>query len=389
MSGGPAWTRVKTVFQSALEQPADRRASFVADACGSDGPLRTEVESLLTAHDAAGAFASDDALASLTTASLDELSAADPDLAPGSRFDVYTIVGLVGRGSMGQIFKALDSRLGRAVALKVLSPDLAPDPASRARFEREARTIASLNHPHICTLFDVGHSGRFDYLVMEYLEGETLTDLLRRGPLSVDATRRYAAEMIDALDAAHRTGVVHRDLKPGNVMITDSGAKLLDFGIATMIAHEGIGSLAADIAHGTQQGTVLGTAGYMSPEQARGQRWTREPTSGRSAVSCSRCWLVARCLREIPSPIRSRVCSSESPSGRFCPRTTPRALIRLMRRCLERDLSRRLRDIADARADVEDLDAGVVPERRASPGISGPCGFCRGWLPSPQSGSRP
>lgn len=271
MSGEPGWARVKTVFQSALGQPSDSRSSFVADACRGDELLLAEVESLLSAHDAAGAFASDDALASLTTASLDELSVANPDLVPGFPIDVYTIVGLIGRGSMGQIFKALDSRLGRAVALKVLSPDLAPDPASVARFEREARTIAALNHPHICTLYDAGHSGRFDYLVMEYLEGETLTDLLRRGPLSLEATRRYATEMIDALDAAHRIGVVHRDLKPANVMITDSGTKLLDFGIATMIARDGVDSSPVDVEHRTQQGAVLGTAGYMSPEQARGQ----------------------------------------------------------------------------------------------------------------------
>ena len=206
MSGEPDWARVKTVFQSALDQPDDLRASFVADACAGDGPLRAEVESLLIAHDAAGAFASADALASLTTASLDELSATDPDLVPGSRIGVYTIVGLVGRGSMGQIFKALDSRLGRAVALKVLSPDLAPDPASRARFEREARTIASLNHPHICTLFDVGHSGQIRLRgdgVSRRRDADRIS--FERGPFSVDATRRYAAEMIDALDAAHRS----------------------------------------------------------------------------------------------------------------------------------------------------------------------------------------
>ncbi len=358
MSTGPDWSRVKTVFQSALEQTAERRSSFVADACGSDGLLRAEVESLLSAHDASGEFASDEALASLTTASLDELSAADPDLVPGSRLDVYDIVGPVGRGSMGQIFKALDSRLGRAVALKMLSPDLAPDPTARARFEREARTIASLNHPHICTLFDVGHSARFDYLVMEYLEGETLTDLLRRGPLSLEATRRYAAEIIDALDAAHRIGVVHRDLKPANVMITDGGAKLLDFGIATMIAHDGVGSSPADVAYGTRQGSVLGTAGYMSPEQARGQAVDK-----RADIWAFGC-LLFEMLSGRPVFARDTLADTlagvleKEPEWTLLPLTTPGSLIRLTRRCLERDPSRRLRDIADARADVQDLEPG-------------------------------
>ena len=315
---------------------------------------------MLIAHDAAGAFASADALASLTTASLYELSATDIDLAPGARVGSYDIVGLVGRGSMGQIFKAHDSRLGRAVALKVLSPDLVPDPASRARFDREARTIASLNHPHICTIFDVGHSGRFEYLVMEYLEGETLREILERGPLPVDITRRYAAEMIDALDTAHRSGVVHRDLKPANVIITDSGAKLLDFGIAKMIAHDGSGSAPADAIYGTRQGSVIGTAGYMSPEQACGQAVDK-----RADI-----WAFGCVLFEMLSgrPVFARDTVSDTlvvvlerePEWSLLPATTPQSLVRLMRRCLQKDPSRRLRDIADARPDIDDLDAGAA-----------------------------
>ena len=360
MSGGPDWARVKTVFQSALDQPDDLRSSFVVDACGGDSRLRTEVESLLIAHDAAGAFASADALASLATASLYELSATDIDLAPGTSVGSYDIVGWVGRGSMGQIFKAHDSRLGRAVALKVLSPDLVPDPASRARFDREARTIASLNHPHICTIFDVGHNGRFEYLVMEYLEGETLREILERGPLSVDIARRYAAEMIDALDTAHRSGVVHRDLKPANVIITDSGTKLLDFGIAKMIAHDGNGSAPADAVYGTRQGSVIGTAGYMSPEQACGQAVDK-----RADI-----WAFGCVLFEMLSgrPVFARDTVSDSlvavverePEWSILPATTPQSLVRLMRRCLQKDPSRRLRDIADARPDIDDLDTGAA-----------------------------
>ena len=358
LSDGPDWARVKTVFQSALEQPGELRASFVADACGNDRPLRAEVESLLIAHDAAGAFASADALASLTTDALYELSAAEIELAPGARFGSYDIVGLVGRGSMGQIFKAHDSRLGRAVALKVLSPDLLPDPASRARFDREARMIASLNHPHICTIYDVGHSGRFEYLVMEYLEGQTLTELLERGPLPLDATRRYAAEMIDALDTAHHRGVVHRDLKPANVMITGGGAKLLDFGIAKLIAPDDSGSAPADATFGTRHGSVIGTAGYMSPEQARGQA-----VDQRADI-----WAFGCVLFEMLSgrPVFAGDTVSDTfvvvlerePNWILLPATTPRSLVRLLRRCLQKDPLRRLRDIADARADIDDRDSG-------------------------------
>lgn len=364
MSVEPDWARVKTVFQSALDQPDDLRASFVADACAGDGPLRAEVESLLIAHDAAGAFASADALGSLTTASLYELSATDVSLVPGARVGSYDIVGLVGSGSMGQIFRAHDPRLGRAVALKVLSPDLVPDPASRARFDREAKTIASLNHPHICTIFDVGHSGRFEYLVMEYLEGETLTDILQRGPLSLDATRRYAAEMIDALDTAHRSGIVHRDLKPANVIITDGGAKLLDFGIAKLIAGDGSVSATTDAIYGTRQGSVIGTAGYMSPEQARGQGVDK-----RADI-----WAFGCVLFEMLSgrPVFARDTVSDTlvvvlerePEWGLLPATTPQSLVRLLRRCLQKDPARRLRDIGDARFDIEDLDGGAA-ERQA------------------------
>jgi serine/threonine protein kinase/Tol biopolymer transport system component len=369
MSGEPDWARVKVVFQSALDQPDDRRPSFVADACGSDSRLRAEVESLLTAHAAAGAFASTDALATLPTAALYELSTTAFELAPGARVGPYDIVGLVGCGSMGQIFRAHDSRLDRAVALKVLWPDLMPDPASRARFDREAKTIASLNHPHICTIFDVGHRGRFEYLVMEYLEGDTLAEILRRGPLSVEATRRYAAEMIDALDTAHRSGIVHRDLKPANVAITDSGSKLLDFGIAKLVARDGRVSAPADAVYGTRRGAVIGTAGYMSPEQACGQDVDKradiwafgcvlfEMLSGRPAFA-----------RDAVSDTLAGVLERE-PEWGLLPPATPRSLVQLMRRCLQKDPARRLRDIADARADIEDPDDGAS-EGRAGAGPS-------------------
>ncbi len=362
MSGQPDWARVDTVFRSALEQPHDRRSSFVAGACGSDGALRAAVESLLSAHGATGARASADAVVSLTTASLGELGAADIDLRPGARVGNYDIISLVGRGSMGRVFKANDSRLGRAVALKVLAADLMLDPASRARFDREARTIASLNHPHICTIFDVGQSGRFEYLVMEYLEGETLKELLDRGPLPVADARRYAAEMIDALDTAHQRGVVHRDLKPDNVFITDNGSKLLDFGIARMIAHDVSASATVGI-YATQQGSVIGTAGYMSPEQARGQAVDK-----RADIWAFGCVLFEM-LSGRPAFARGTVSDTlvavleGEPEWSLLPATTPQSLVRLMRRCLEKDPSRRLRDIADARPDVEDSDEGAIASR--------------------------
>jgi serine/threonine protein kinase len=151
---------------------------------------------------------------------------------PGSRLGPYEIVAAIGAGGMGEVHRARDTRLGRDVAIKVLPPHLAAAPEVRARFEREARTISQLNHPHICTLFDIGHQAGVDYLVMELLEGETLAHRLEKGPLPVPEVLALGTQIADALDRAHRAGVVHRDLKPGNVMLTKSGAKLMDFGLA-------------------------------------------------------------------------------------------------------------------------------------------------------------
>src|SRR6202790_3385124 len=153
---------------------------------------------------------------------------------PGRRLGPYEILSAIGAGGWGGVYAAKDTRLNRIVAIKVLPPHLADSPELRERFEREARTIASLNHPHICTLYDIGHQDGTDFLVMEYLEGETLAQRLVKGALPLEQVLQYAIEIADALDKAHRIGVTHRDLKPGNIMITKSGTKLLDFGLAKL-----------------------------------------------------------------------------------------------------------------------------------------------------------
>ena len=155
-------------------------------------------------------------------------------LAPGVRLGPYEIVSALGAGGMGEVYKARDTRLDRTVAIKVLPEHVASDPALKQRFEREAKTISSLNHPHICTLHDVGNQDGVDFLVMEHLEGETLAQRLTKGALPLDQALRTAIHIADALDKAHRQGIVHRDLKPGNIMLTKTGAKLLDFGFAKL-----------------------------------------------------------------------------------------------------------------------------------------------------------
>jgi serine/threonine protein kinase len=151
-------------------------------------------------------------------------------LAPGARLGPYEIVSLVGAGGMGEVYKAKDTRLDRTVVIKILPPQLANDPQFRERFDREAHTISQLDHPHICALHDVGEQSGTAYLVMQYLEGDTLADRLAKGALPIDQALQIAIQIADALDKAHRAGIVHRDLKPGNIFLTRSGAKLLDFG---------------------------------------------------------------------------------------------------------------------------------------------------------------
>jgi hypothetical protein len=194
-------------------------------------------------------------------------------LAAGTRLGPYEIVGAIGAGGMGEVYKASDTRLGRTVAIKMLWPRLASDPDQRARFEREARAVSSLNHPHICTLYDVGDRGDTQFLVLEYLEGETLAARIARAPLPVDLALRYATEICDALDRAHRQGLTHRDLKPANVMLTSGGTKLLDFGLAkpTAAVATAPGEAATQVAPVTAQGTILGTIEYMAPEQVEGR----------------------------------------------------------------------------------------------------------------------
>src|SRR6202158_5135023 len=153
---------------------------------------------------------------------------------PGRRLGPYEILSAIGAGGMGEVYRARDTRLNRIVAVKVLPTHLADRSALRERFEREAKTIASLNHPHICVLHDIGQQDRIDYLVMEYLEGETLAQRLLKGSLPIQQVLQYAVEIADALDKAHRKGITHRDLKPGNIMLTKSGTKLLDFGLAKL-----------------------------------------------------------------------------------------------------------------------------------------------------------
>src|SRR3954464_4598451 len=201
-------------------------------------------------------------------------------LAPGAKLGPYEVISPIGAGGMGEVYRARDTRLDRSVAIKIVSGDLTANPELRQRFEREARALSSLSHPHICALYDIGQldANGSDYLVMEYLEGETLAKRLERGAMPIRELLKVSVEVADALDKAHRQGLIHRDLKPGNIMLTKGGAKLMDFGLAKAAAMAGAHaapafSAAATLGQSpvTVTGTIVGTVQYMSPEQIQGK----------------------------------------------------------------------------------------------------------------------
>ena len=273
-------------------------------------------------------------------------------LATGAKLGPYEITGAIGAGGMGEVYRARDMRLDRIVAIKVLPAHLAGRAELRERFDREAKTIASLNHPHICTLYDTGHQDEIDFLVMEYLEGETLAQRLQKGALPIQQVLQYAIEISDALDKAHRKGITHRDLKPGNIMLTKSGTKLLDFGLAKL-AQEAVpatpeSQLPTMKSGITGEGTILGTLQYMAPEQVEAKEVDArtdifafgavvyEMATGKKAFEGkTQASLIAKILEIDPPPI-----SSLQPM-------TPPALDRVVKKCLAKEPEKRWQAASD------------------------------------------
>ncbi|SPE36581.1 hypothetical protein SBA6_590030 [Candidatus Sulfopaludibacter sp. SbA6] len=213
--------KIEGIFHAALERPPDQRTAFVAEACGGDADLLREVRQLLEQDEKSTAAIETPAAEQATFLLANELQS-------GARLGPYRITGSLGAGGMGSVYRAEDTRLGRTVAIKLIRTSLALSATTRQRFEREARAVAALNHPHICAVYDVGSEGGADYLVMEYVEGETLAARLKKGRLELAAALTVACQVADALSAAHAKGITHRDLKPENIMLTAGAAKVLD-----------------------------------------------------------------------------------------------------------------------------------------------------------------
>jgi len=301
-------------------------------------------------------------------------------LSSGTKLGPYEIVAPLGAGGMGEVYRARDARLGRDVAIKVLPANLSSDPQRRERFEREARAISALNHPHICTLYDVGRESDTDFLVMELVEGETLASRIEKGAMPPEQVLRLGSEIADALDKAHRMGITHRDLKPGNIMLTKSGIKLLDFGLAKFAASAAPGApanaetmLTTKLPGGpakplTEQGSIVGTFQYMAPEQLEGEEADArsdifsfgavlyEMATGKKAfVGKTKASVIAAVLAAEPAPI-----SSLQP-------LTPPALERLIKICLAKDPDERFQSAHDL-----SLQLKWISEAGSQAGIAAP-----------------
>ena len=354
------WRQVEEIVHAALSRGESERPAFLAQKCAGDEALRGEVESLLAQQASATGFLEDPLVAGALLAG--ETGAS---ILTGRRLGGYEIHARIGVGGMGEVYRARDTKLGRDVAIKILPSAFSSVPDRLARFDREARVLASLNHPHIAAIYGLEDADGVPALVLELVDGETLADRIARGPVRLNEALTLARQIADALEAAHEKGIIHRDLKPANVKITSDGVvKVLDFGLAR-VATGDVGT--TDLTQsptitvgGTREGSILGTASYMSPEQARGR-----PADKRADV-----WAFGIVLYEMLtgraafdgetiSDVIAKVIERE-PDWSALPASTPPRLRELLHRCARKDPKARLQAIGDARVQIDELIGGVA-----------------------------
>ena len=365
------WRQVKGLFTEALERRADERSRFLIES-GVDEAMRLEVEALLAAYEAGGDLFEWQGRErpAVLGEGMNDLSELMPSFGPHTSLGHYRIEERIGIGGMGVVYKAVDTKLNRSVALKVVRPELLQDDG-RKRLEREARALASLNHPHVAAIHGLEESREASFLVLEYVPGPTLADRLKRGALPVRDAIGFARQIAEALEAAHGRGIMHRDLKPANIKITGDGqVKVLDFGLAKSLdrPHEIAGDVGMTISAITKEMLIVGTAGYMSPEQACGK-----PVDTRTDIWAFGCVLYEMLtgrtafrgdtLGEIIAATVER-----EPDWQALPAATPSSVASLLRRCLRKDPQSRLRDIGDARIELEEA-LGEAASVAAAPSL--------------------
>ncbi|MEW5975489.1 MAG: protein kinase [Acidobacteriota bacterium] len=347
------WQQVDKLLEQALEQEPDRRGVFLDQACNGDAALRQEVELLLSAHEKAEGFSEMGPMWTL------ENRVEEVRNLTGRQIGHYQILSRLGEGGMGVVYKARDTLLARTVALKVLSSELVNDPEHKRRFVQEAKAVSSLNHPNIVTIYDVATDQGADVIVMEFVAGQTLGELIPRRGLKLSDALKYAVQMADGLAKAHGAGIIHRDMKPGNVMVSEEGlVKLLDFGLAKLTERPQLGERlsTSSLQPQTEEGMILGTVSYMSPEQADGRLVDARSdifsfgsvlyemvTGQRAFQGDSKMSTLAAILNQEPKP-----------AGEIAP-ALPYDLERIITRCLRKDPSRRFQHMGDVKIDLDEL----------------------------------
>jgi len=357
----PAWPELETLFHEALARPAAARAAFLAERCAGRPDLQAQIQAMLHAHDEAASALDDTPFA------------VQSPLKAGVRLGSYEIVGELGAGGMGEVYRARDSRLQRDVAIKILPAAFTADADRLARFEREARVLAALNHSNIAAIYGIeegpAEAGRHvRALILELVEGETLADRIARGPVPVADALAIARQIAEALEAAHVKGIVHRDLKPANIKITPGGVvKVLDFGLAKAVAVEGAASDVSQVPTvtdvRTQVGLIAGTPAYMSPEQARGLAVDK-----RTDIWAFGCVLFEMLTGKQPFagedvPDTLAFVLTKEPQWDALPRETPPLVGHLLQRCLEKDRQKRIADVSTALFALDEAKAPVTPIR--------------------------
>ena len=356
------WAEVERLYHAALALRATERGAFLQEACADDEPLRHEVETLLL-QSGGGDF-----LTPAIAVAAGLMGSQDTQLPAGRRLGPYEILAHIGAGGMGEVYRARDTKLQRDVALKILPRAFTTDPDRLARFDREARMLAALNHPNIATIYGFETTDDVSALVLELVEGQELAERIRKGPIPVDQVMGIARQIAEGLEAAHACGVIHRDLKPANIKITPDGVvKLLDFGLAKGVgarAGQHVTHAPTQAADGTREGTILGTAAYMSPEQARGQ--STDTRTDIWAFGCvlyemltSRLAFAGETMTDTLAAILER-----EPDWSALPNAAPEPIRLLVHRCLQKDPKQRLRDIGDARLELTHAIGATSGEHR-------------------------
>ena len=349
------WQKVKEIFHAALDKPAAERMQFVESACDGDKQLRHEVESLLASSEKDGSFIDSPAYEAAATLIVDSSS----ELKKGMKVGAYDIVSFISRGGMGEVYLAHDRRLGRKVALKILPSSFTKNQDRLRRFEQEARSASALNHPNIITIYEILKSESTHVIATEYVEGETVRHRLANSPLELPEALNIAIQVADALSAAHKAGIVHRDIKPENIMIRQDGyAKVLDFGLAKL--SEEVPSVSADEAPTRQvrtgSGVIIGTAGYMSPEQARGK-----PVDARSDIFSLGSVIYEMVTRrkpfdgETPSDVLASILKTDPPPVSQIVEDTPPELTRIVTKALKKNRDERYQVVGDFLLDLKSL----------------------------------